>query len=384
MLDNMTDLMGERGEPPRRTDENPRWVPTTIRFNESVWTRVGLRFTGHSTLRAAWFQNTDKMPFKLDFDQFEDESPGTTDQRIHGFKQLTLRNNFRDMSAMREALACDLLSEAGLASARTGFFRLTLERGEGPQSLGLYTVREEIEDLIKREFDDASGSLYEADGVGASLAANTQGELEESYHTEGRDWRPIHALYDVLHSEERLQDGPRWRERLESVFDVSSFLKWMAVSTLLEHWDAYGYAPWNYFLYLEPATGRLHWISWDHNFVFGNSGPEPKDWTGRDWSGAVHPNLLFDKSALAAEEWPLIGHLLSEPEYLQKYKSYITELIEGPFEPSRFTAKVDRLAAILHSFVDAEPRTFEAEIEALKVSATNQVTAARSYLIDAS
>ena len=74
-------------------DFTPLWVPSTVEFDGKEWYQVGIRYKGNSTLLNAERSNTDKYPFKLDFDEFEDTYPAIENQRFFGFKQLNLSSN---------------------------------------------------------------------------------------------------------------------------------------------------------------------------------------------------------------------------------------------------------------------------------------------------
>jgi hypothetical protein len=420
MLDNMTELAGERGTgqggfgagggapldrdpgangnfprsgqggppggggfgggPGSFTSENPIWVPATIGFNGLEWTNVGLRFKGNSSLRSSWSGGGDKLPFKLDFDEFEGDYPEIDNQRFYGFKQLSLANNWNDASAMREALTYDLLEEAGLVAAQTGFYEVILDHGEGPSSLGLYTVIEVVDDtVIGRYFDDDNGNIYEAEGTAASFAEGTAGQIETSFEVESdeaqADWSDIQTLYDVLHADLRFEDAQAWRASLASVFEVEPFLEWLALSTLIQHWDTYGGMTHNYYLYNNPETGRLNWISWDHNLVLGSGGG------GGGGQGAPggRSNVSFDKSAVG-EQWPLISYLISQPEYAQKYNAFVRELIEGVFEPSRVIANIEQYEAILTPIATQANSTYASDVDSLQATVEQRVVAAQDYL----
>ena len=119
MLDNMTDLYGEFGSSSGGgpggglTDtENPDFVPAEIFCNGKEWYRVGVRFKGNSSLQSTWGQGNLKLSFKLDFDEFEDEYPQIKNQRFHGFKKLSLKNNFDDKSFVREKVSADVFKKA--------------------------------------------------------------------------------------------------------------------------------------------------------------------------------------------------------------------------------------------------------------------------------
>ena len=254
------------------TPENPMWVPATIEFEGNTWTNVGVRYKGNSSLTSGWRSGTLKLPLKLDFDQFEDEHPEVDDQRFYGFKQLSLSNAFSDESFLRDAATSDILEEAGLPAARTAFYEVVLDYGEGPVTLGLYVMIEVVDDtVVDRYFGNDDGNIYEAEGSAASFAASTVDRIEQSFQKESNkeeaDWSDIETLFQVLHDEGRTTDPAAWRAELDSIFDVDGFLEWLAISAVIQHWDAYGNMSHNYYLYHDPDSGQLEWISWDHNMA---------------------------------------------------------------------------------------------------------------------
>jgi spore coat protein H len=257
------------------TERNPIWVEADISFNGETWSKVGVRYKGNSSLSSAWRSGDDKIPLKLDFDEFEDQYPELKNQRFYGFKQLSLANGFSDATYMRDALTSDLLERAGLPVAKTAFYNLTLDYGEGPVNLGIYTAIEVVDDtVVERYFGDDSGNLYE--GNGNSLAKGSFDTISEGYEKKNNektsDWSDIEELYNILHSDLRTSDPAEWRKQLEAVFDVDGFLEWLAISAAIQHGDTYGgLAAHNYYIYHNPATDQLTWISWDHNMVLGSS-----------------------------------------------------------------------------------------------------------------
>ena len=83
-------------------ERNPIWVPVTIQFDDQTWWEVGFRFKGNSTLSTGWRTGTVGLPFKLDFDEFEDDFPELKNQRFFGFKQLSFANNAFDPFTTRK------------------------------------------------------------------------------------------------------------------------------------------------------------------------------------------------------------------------------------------------------------------------------------------
>ena len=367
------------------TSENPIWVTATIEFQGDIWTNVGLRYKGNSSLRSGWESNSLKLPLKLDFDEFEDRYPAIDNQRFYGFKQLSLANGFGDPTAMRDAISYDILEKAGLVAAETAFYHLILDYGEGPINLGLYTMVEVIDDtVIGRYFANDNGNIYEGDGRAATLAEGTQDQIEESFQKENNedeaDWSDIKALYDLLHDPTRTSNPAQWRANLEARFDVETFLVWLAISAVLQHWDTYGATTHNFYLYHNPDNDQLTWISWDHNLVLGGLGggfrrPTPRG--ANPPAGAVgmrgpNRNVSFDRAEIT-DKWPLIRYLLDDPIYYAQYINALEKISTEIFDAEALTKQYKQWAVLLAPYATAESSqpAFDAAVQAL-IDRTNQ------------
>jgi hypothetical protein len=361
------------------TPENPMWVSATIEFNDLTWTNVGVRYKGNSSLTSGWRSGDLKLPLKLDFDEFEDEYPEIDNQRFYGFKQLSLANGFSDASFLRDAATADILAEAGLPAAETAFYEVILDYGEGPVSLGLYTMIEVIDDtVIERVFGSDSGNIYEADGTAASFAASTYNQIEESFQKENNedeaDWSDIEALFDVLHDEQRTSDPAAWRANLESLFDADSFLEWLAINAVIQNWDAYGSMSHNYYLYHDPDSGQFKWISWDHNEAMsvGTAGGE---------RGGPNRTITLDKEDIN-ENWPLIRYLLDDPVYYEKYVDCLAETVAGPFNPDKMAESYQAMAALIapYAAADVGEAAFDEAVQTLIDFTYQQADAVEEFL----
>jgi spore coat protein CotH len=284
---------------------------------------------------------------------------------------LAFGNNLSDASYLRDALSYDIMAAAGLVTPKTAFYEVVVDYGEGPVSLGLYTAVEVVDDtVIERYFANSNGNIYEGDGVAASLAAGTKDQIKTSFQKENNraaaNWSDIQRLYDVLHSDRRTSNAAVWRAKLEAVFDVDAFLEWLAVSTVIQDWDAYGTMSHNYYLYHDPASGRLVWISWDHNEALGVSG---------------RGDTSLNKASIG-QNWPLIRFLLDDPIYQAKYTGYLRDCLADAFVPAQLTEKTDAWAALLRPYADKEGKSqaFESAISQLKTLLTQRAAAVEGYL----
>jgi uncharacterized protein YceK len=300
---------------------NPIWVTATISFEGNTWDYVGLRFKGNSSLKSAWSSGSYKLPFKLDFDQFEDDYPEIDDQRFFGFKQLSLASNFNDNSYLREKVTADIFREFGIASAHTSFYEVYVDYGEGPVYFGLYTMVEMVEDtVISQQFDSDEGNLYKPEGTGATFAegAFNEAPFDKETNQDEDDYSDIESLYAALHADTRLTDPASWRNGLEAVFDVDTFLRWLAVNTVVQNWDTYGLMSHNYFLYTDPEDGLVTWIPWDNNHAL---------------SGTGRQNTLSLSLDEVTDKWPLIRFLMDDDLYHEQYDSYVSAVVNTVFVP---------------------------------------------------
>jgi spore coat protein H len=395
MQANMTGLFGQpgTGQPggarkpgalPGGADmapQNPIFVPADIEFNGLTWTNVGVRYKGNSSLRSAWNNGTLKLPLKLDFDQFEDKNPEISGQRFYGFKQLSFSNAFKDGTYMRDAITSDLLAEAGLAAAETAYYEVIIDYGQGEVKLGLYVMIEVVDDtVINRVFGSDSGNIYQGDGAGTSLARGTFTRIREGFQKDNNelqaDWSDIEALYNVLHSGERTADPAAWRKSLEAIFDVDVFLEWLAIGSIIQHWDAYGAMTHNFYLYNDPETGKLTWISWDHNEVLGVAGG-----AGGGAGIGARSNVSLSRDEVG-QNWPLIRYLLDDPVYHDRYDGFLKETINGAFKPSALEKKCRELAEMIAPYATpgSSDTAFASAVQQLIKNINERYQATVAYL----
>ncbi len=359
------------------SDENPMWVTSTIYFEDNVWEHVGIRFKGNSSLKSAWSSGNYKLPFRLDFDQFEDDFPEIDDQRFYGFKQLSLASNFNDDSYLREKVTADIFRDFGVPSAHTAFYEVYVDYGEGPVYFGLYTMVEMVEDtVIEEQFVSDDGNLYKPEGTGATFAAGSFNEpsFDKETNQEESDYSDVLALFDALHADNRLTAPESWRSGLEAVFDVDTFLRWLAVNTVVQNWDTYGIMNHNYFIYTDPEDGLITWIPWDNNHALFGSGMR---------SAA---SLSLDE---IGEDWPLIRFLMDDPVYKAQYQAYVGEVVETVFVPEEmadiYQYYHDLIAeSALNETDDAtmlrSPQAFESSVQALIDHVYGRYDAVQDYL----
>ena len=387
MLDDMTSLYGAFGGSGGpgggglvEVDEDPIFVPGEVLYNGKEWYRVGVRFKGNSSLQSSWSSGILKLSFKLDFDEFEDQYPQIDNQRFYGFKKLSLKNNYNDKSMLREKVATDVFRDAGIASSHAAFYAVYVDHGDGPQYFGVYTLVEEVDDtVIDTQFSDNDGNLYKPDGTGASFAQGTFTEdvFVKKTNEDEADFSDIQSVFTALHAADRTTDPETWRANLESVFDTDTFLKYLAVNTVIQNWDTYGRMTHNYYLYNNPDTEKLSWIPWDNNEALQNGNREG--------------SLALDFSDLNDTEWPLIGYLYEDATYRAQYDAYVQEVVDNAFNVSTMQSKYAVYSALVEPYANLEvsgysflssSADFQAAISQLNSHVSARATAVNNYLND--
>ena len=334
---------------------NPIWAPVTVSFNGKTWWEVGFRYKGNSTLSVGWASGRDALPFKLDFDEFEDEYPSLDNQRFYGFKQLSFSNNDFDPSLQREKVTADIFRRAGVPAPHTAFYAVYVDQGdgEGAHFWGIYTAVELPDDtLIETQFADDNGNMYKPGGEGASFARGRFNERSFDKETNrGSDYSDVLAVFDALHENTRLSDPVAWRAGLESTFDALGFLRWLAANTLLQNFDTYGILAHNYYLYADETTGQLVWIPWDNNMALLRSIPMNADIRAMR---RIIPNfgtaLTFDLD-INPHRWPLIGFLMEDEYYRQHYLELVAEISAEVFTPALMIPVYERNFELLSAYI---------------------------------
>ncbi len=370
MQTNLTEVTRNSG-PGSFSDVNPTYFAADIYFNDLVWKDVGVRYKGNSSLTA----RSGKLPLRLDFDKFEEENPEIADQRFYGFKELSLSSNYNDAAVMREKSASDLFRDFGVPAVHTAFYEVYINKGNGPEYYGVYTMTEVVFDtFLKDYFGTKSGSCYKPEDDGASFAKPgfTLDGFELKTNEDVNDKSDIQKMFDYLHATTRTTNPSQWKADLESVFDVDGFLKYLAVNNTIQNWDTYGKMPHNYYLYHDPADDKLKWIVWDNNEAFSD---------GKQ-GGAVS----FGMSEVS-DSWPLINFVITDADYLATYKGYIKSFTETSFSASRASGIYTHQQTLLNTSVSNE-RTgysfvngqFNTAVNTLKTHNTKRIAAANAYL----
>jgi spore coat protein CotH len=376
---------GMGGPPGAFPTTEPDYVQTTVKFKGKTWQHVGFRLKGNSTLTAAWRSGIYKLPFRLDFDKFEDVQPSVKNQKFYGFKELSFSPGVKDNSLIREKLGSDIFRMAGIPSAQSAFYKVYIDFGAGMKYCGIYCGLELPDDkMIIQQLGEDAGNLYKPE---SKLATFVQTEFEKKNNELAGDFGDVSGLVKALQSTKRSSDVAAWRSGLEAVFNVDHFAKYLAINNSIVNWDTYGVMAHNYYLYNHSTKGLL-WIPWDNNESFSKS-PGITGTTGGPTGPGNAISLTMNEVGTG---WPLINYIANDAVYFEKYKSHMRDFKNGIFTESTIGAMIDKYYDLITPFVvgtDGEqPKythlssasAFTAERSALKTHVSNRIALINQFL----
>ena len=296
--------------------ESPyNYFPGTVTIDGERLPRVGVRkkgFLGSVVMG--------RPSLKLRFNKFIER------QHLAGMRRLTLNNDTQDPSHIKQCMAYKFFDEAGVPAPRCGFARVRVN-GE---DLGVYTTLEVYDErMLARHFPDGGGKLYEG-----QLSDFRQGWLQtfQAKSQKGVDERDeLFALTRALRA-----DDEDLLEQLEPLVDIDAFLSFWATESLIGHWDSYTGNTNNFFVYLEPTSGKFHFIPW-----------------GTDGSFSVNPFLDRPAPAAVAAFGMLANRLYGVRESRERYIARLRELLDTVWDEEAILAEVDRLEQLLGPHADA-------------------------------
>lgn len=376
---------GMGGPPGAFPTTEPDYVQTTVKFKGKTWQHVGFRLKGNSTLTSAWRSGIYKLPFRLDFDKFEDVQPSVKNQKFYGFKELSFSPGVKDNSLIREKLGSDIFRMAGIPSAQSAFYKVYIDFGAGMKYCGIYCGLELPDDkMIIQQLGEDAGNLYKPE---SKLATFVQTEFEKKNNELAGDFGDVSGLVKALQSTKRSSDVAAWRSGLEAVFNVDHFAKYLAINNSIVNWDTYGVMAHNYYLYNHSTKGLL-WIPWDNNESFSKS-PGITGTTGGPTGPGNAISLTMNEVGTG---WPLINYIANDVVYFEKYKSHMRDFKNGIFTESTVGAMIDKYYDLITPFVvgtDGEqPKythlssaaAFTAERSALKTHVSNRIALINQFL----
>ena len=284
---------------------------------------VGFSMRGQFSMR----EGGEKKPWKINTDAY------ISDQEFHNLKQLIFTNCIGDSSLLWEKTAYDLMHVAGVASSNICYVEIWInitDDTKPSEFWGVYTMIERVDrKFLGNRFGQESkdGNLYKAshaqrgpmdlkyygDSIEDYPMTNGQYAYGKENNLEDADYSDIIKLCYVIDGTE-YSSPEDFTEALEEVFNVDTFLRYMAVITLTMNWDSYPFTGNNFFLFNNPVSGKFEWIPWDIS-----------------WGGNVNAPLFKREANEMSQYAPLFDRVFEVEKYRLQFAAYLDLLMREFF-----------------------------------------------------
>jgi spore coat protein CotH len=236
------------------------WIEATVTIDGETYERAGLRLKGNSSLRGVTDDaDPTDLPWLIRLDEFVD------DQSVDGWSDFIVRSN-GSQTALNEAVALDLLAEAGLASEHAIPSSFSVNGADARLRLVVQNLDEEWE----AENFSTDGLLYKAEAGGDW---SYRGDDPDSYtdvfdqETGDDDLTPLIDFLQFVNESSDEDFAAELPERL----DVESFARYLAFEDLVGNFDDIDGPGNNAYLRWDAESGGFTVVAWDHNLAFGGS-----------------------------------------------------------------------------------------------------------------
>lgn len=389
------------------------YYPCDITINGETFKNVGIRPKGNTSLTQVANSDSDRYSFKIDFDYYVDG------QTCFGLDKMVLNNTMSDTTYMKEYLSYDLMNYIGVKTPLYAYTDVSVNSEKWGLYLGIEGIEESFS---QRNFGTDYGQLYkpESMNMGGGKEGNKfmgppnmengqnpfNGEMprmkeenqDENMPTmgekpEGVDMPPMGEKIqgefkgrkggpggsgngcDLVYTEDSINSysnvfdsavfkstnsdynrvikalkGLSTGKNIEEYVDVDSTLRYFAANTMLVNLDSYvSSLKHNYYLY--EKDGEISILPWDFNLSFAG-------FQSGSATSAVNFPIDTPVSGVAISERPLIGKLLENTEYKNKYHKYLQKIVDEYFNKGLFTEKVRKINNLIKDYVKNDPTAF--------------------------
>ena len=284
--------------------EAEQFYSADIKIGTDTISKIGFRTSGNTDLSEFDDSVQSRYSFKIKFDKYVEK------QKYLKLDEMYLLNLMSDPSYMRAFIAYTAFRSIGGVSPLCNFANLSING----KAQGLYLAVEGVDDaFLKRVFGDNDGNLYKA-AEGTDLLSSSSIALLDQKNGDDKTKADLQELIQKLNE---MPDGEKGD--IESILDVDSALKYIAVCTGLGIYKSYlSKNPDNF--YLAVHEGKFTVIPWNVNSAFGAA--------GKDNGVSVDISPYEPVYRTTMSERPLASKLLAVDEYCTRYEGYVTAVRE--------------------------------------------------------
>lgn len=303
-----------------------KYLQCNVNIDDENYYACGIRYKGESSYQ---YYPSKKKSFRLKLNAFNKK------QNHENIKGISLNNNFKDPSMMREKLILDYCNKNDILGQRSAFAKVYVN-GE---YYGVYTILENINKrFLKRKFGSKKGHFIQ----GKPRASFTYLENDTLAYKRSYTYKDMEkSVPEIMKITKVIHEG----KGLENEMNLASLYKQFVVSNFFMNIDAYNmYFSHNFFLFKLEETDKFEWINYDYNYSFGAWSPDMdlKQMVG------LSPYFVREKGRS-----PLLEYIFNSPEHKAEYTRIYKEMIKG-FDLTDFSFQVKKYTQLLDKAVERD------------------------------
>lgn len=288
------------------------WFEGSVTIDGEKWDRVGVKKKGF-----LGSLDVGKPGLKIRFDKYDPNGA------FHDLHKIALNNTPQDPTMLHTCLAYEVFRNDDIPAPRCGFAHVVVNE----EDLGVYAVVEPVDaDFVTRNFPGEQGALYE--GTVADFREGWTGTFEGE--TDAADGADLLAVTDAL-----TVKNADLAEALDAVVDMDEYYRFWAAESLTGHWDGYNGNTNNFYVYDNPATGKMTFIPWGADAAFQSQDP----------FGEGAPVWVAAAATLP-------HRLINTDDGLANYRSAMNQLLDDAWDEDAMGAEVDRMAGLIQPFME--------------------------------
>ena len=302
------------------------YVEASVSIDGVVFPKVGIRKKGF-----IGSQSHTRPSLKIKLNHIDKEGG------VEGLRNLTLNNNKQDTSLVSQFMGYALFNAIGSPAPRCAYAKVTVNG----KNLGIYSHVETLRPpLLKRAFGNSKGPLYE--GTVVDFYENWENSFEHKRGDDTQGRAQINALIDLLADRETTEAA------IGELVDLESFYRFWAAEGLVGFWDGYSGNKNNFFVYLNPADNKFHFIPWGMDSIFTKMS-----------------KLEFmnnRRAPISVKTQGLIAYKLYQLESgRERYAEALTEILDNHWNVPELLATLDKIAVMVEPHLVSAQRVIEEE-----------------------
>ncbi|MAZ58724.1 MAG: hypothetical protein CMP56_04915 [Flavobacteriales bacterium] len=319
----------------------------SFEMNGVYFDSVAVRYKGNSTFYVPWSVNNPKLPFNIDFNEYNGA------QSVLGYEKIKLANALFDPTMRKEITGFSVYRQY-LPASQANFMNLRVN----DEFLGLYVNTESVNlEFMDKHFNENDGVFFKCEPQ--DLFGVENNSLVAALDYRGADSLAYYESYE-------LKSEKGWKELVDMIYtlnndidniekylNVDRVLWYLAVNTAILNTDTYSLVNIrNYYLY-QTNNGQFQIIPWDVSESFIGA----LFWW---WDDPVNlyeasPYYGFDPYE---ESRPLVYSLLSVDRYRQNYDAHLRTIISQVVNTSFIENRVNELGGLAAEVDDFDENTF--------------------------